>query len=229
MRFAKYVLAAGVAMMIVVNDGLSQDANKIKVEMGSGTRYAVSQKQAEKAIAKLSKKAEKEDSWIYYKGGLIDDGVNESSETVAMHVPLIVKTDNGDTINIKINDSDTVISYHNHTRRAPPSIFDMVNYSLLVDSLYSNNHVISKVADNGKIWEFSLEDELMSELHGKNSTERFKILESKINTAYNKRSKYFFSDSYLSSYQPDPSDKKYKEYITLMKKAGVITKYYRPK
>ncbi|MGV8172046.1 MAG: hypothetical protein ACP5OA_05115, partial [Candidatus Woesearchaeota archaeon] len=195
MSWRKNLLITGLVTIISVNTGLGQDQNKIKVEMGSGTRYFVSQKQAEKALARLSKTAEKEDSWIYYNDSLIDDGRNETSETVMTHIPLIIKTSSGDTIKVKINDGDTVTSYHNHTRRAPPSIFDMVNHSMLIDSIYTNKHVISKVADNGKMWEFSLEEGLMFELHEKNVQERFEILESRINKAYNKKCKYFSANT----------------------------------
>ena len=217
-------------MMIGLNDGLCQkNSDKIKVEIGTGTAYTISQKKAEKALAKLSKTAENEDSWVYYKGQLIDDGKNENSETVTMHFPLIIKTDKGDTTRLQISSGDTIITYHNHIRPSPPSIYDIVNHSILIDSIFKNNHVISKVADNGKMWEFSLDDRLTRDLHGKNLKERFEILESKINIAYDPENKYKIGGYSPYPYHPKSSNKGYKEYISIMKEAGVIAKYTKPK
>ena len=78
MNQKKYLLTTIVAMTIAVNTVLSQDYNNIKVEIGAGKKYSVSQKQAEKALAKLSQTADIEDSWIFYNGSLIDKGIYDN-------------------------------------------------------------------------------------------------------------------------------------------------------
>ena len=107
-------------------------------------------------------------------------------------------------------------------------MFDIVNHSILVDSIFPNNHVISKVAEDGRIWEFSIDDKLRLEFRGKNPQERFDILESKINKAYDKVDNYFGIGPIQAEYHPEISRKGYKEYVRIMKKVGVKAKYYRP-
>jgi len=224
MGAGKRLLLTGV-LLALVEYALGQD---IKVEMGAGTVYNVSQKQAEKALAKLSKTAKKEDSWIYYKGQLIDNGKNEYSETVMMHFPIVTRTGNIITDTVHIPPGDTVWMYHNHTFDSPPSIRDVVNQSLLMDSVFTNEYAMPCVANNGKIWEFDLEQSLRDEFHGKNFEERFELLESKINIAYTPENRYKFNGLYPYPYTPSPEDKKHKEYISIMKQAGVNARFRKP-
>ncbi|MGV8172143.1 MAG: hypothetical protein ACP5OA_05630 [Candidatus Woesearchaeota archaeon] len=223
MGAGKRILLTGL-FLALVEHGLSQ----IKVEMGTGTVYNVSQKKAEKALAKLSKTAEKEDSWIYYKGQLIDNGKNEYSGTVMMHFPIVIRTGNIITDTVHIPPGDTVWMYHNHTYDSPPSIRDIVNQSLLMDSVFTSECAIPRVANDGKIWEFSLEQSLRDEFRGKNREERYEILESKINIAYTPENKYKFGGNYPYPYKPNPKDKKYKEYIKIMKEVGVNAGFRGP-
>ncbi|MGV8172144.1 MAG: hypothetical protein ACP5OA_05635 [Candidatus Woesearchaeota archaeon] len=228
MDLKKYLLTAGLAMTIGVNVGLSQ-TNKIKIVEGAGTVYNVSQRQAEKEIAKLSLTDSIEDSWIYHKDILIDDGMFESGGTVAVNIPWIAKTETGDTIKVNINSGDTIMLYHNHTQHAPPGKYDIVTHSIIIDIIPAGAYALSKVGDYGKMWEYSLEDSLMRELHGKTYNERYNILETKINKAYNKKCEYFSSGPYPCPYQPVSTRKGYKEYRKIMDKVGVKTRYYRPK
>lgn len=229
MSWGKRLLMTGLATIINVNVGLSQDQDKIKVEMGAGTAYNVSQKEAEKQLARLSKTAEKEDSWIYYKGRLIDNGKNEHYETVMMHFPIVVRTDNAITDTVRIPPGDTIYTYHNHTYNTPPSIRDIVNQSLLMDSVFTNEQTIPRLANDGKIWEFNIEQSLMDEFHGKNREERLEMLESKINIAYTPENNFKFGGHYPYPYHPNTkSDKKYKEYISIMKQVGIVAWYRRP-
>jgi hypothetical protein len=238
MVVGKYVLATCCMMYIGLANGLSQknsnNNNKIKVEMGTGTVYYVSENKALKALAKLSKKAWKEDSWVYYDGKLIDNGKNEADTAVTIHFPMIVKTVTGDTLKVIIPDGVTFSMYHNHIYiphacRLPPSIEDITNQSLLLDSVFTNNSINQRLAANGKIWEFSLEESLRHELRDKNGVERYELLKSKIKIAYTSENKFKFGDYYPYPYHFNPKDKKCKEYTSIMKEIGVNVKFGRPR
>jgi hypothetical protein len=230
MGASKRLLMTGV-LLALAEYGLAQ--NKIKVEIGTGTIYQVPQERAEWELAKLSKKTEKEDSWVSYKGRLIDNGKNESPSNVTMHFPLIIKNyrDNTiDTILFYIPSGDTITLEHIHPFNSPPSIIDIANQSLLLDSVFTDNIVIPRVAANGKMWEFHIENFLRNELRGKNREERLKLLESKVNIAYTPENKFMFGDKYPYPYSYNPkSDKKYKKYVSIMKEVGVTTRYWKPR
>jgi hypothetical protein len=119
MNLEKYLLIAGLATTLGLNSVLGQNTNntkEINVEIvpGVGTTYIIPQKNAEKSLTKLNRKATKEDSWVYYKDCLIDNGTNERSDSVTTQFPTITRTIYGDTIEVKFNEGDTITFYHNH-------------------------------------------------------------------------------------------------------------------
>jgi hypothetical protein len=201
---------------------------QVKVEMGVGTVYNLSRKESEKQLAKLSKKAWKEDSWIWYDNKLIDNGKNETDSSVMFHSPTLIRTGNKITDTIYVLPGDTAWAYHIHPDKSLPGIKDIVNQSMLMDSIYTNEYLVQGVATNGKIWDFNVGDSLRKEFHGKSSEERFKLLEYKINIAYTPENAYKFGGHYPYPYKLNPKDRKHKEYRDIMKQVGVDVRCRRP-
>jgi|GEM_PF-2586363 hypothetical protein len=237
MNFNKYLLIAGLATTLTSNTILGQNNNTdIRVSLGVGARYIISQKDAEKALAKLSKTAFNEDAWMYHKGQLIDIGYNENPNHIYIRFPPIIITENKDTIKLKVEKGDTVTFYHNHTSNnmysklpRPPSIEDMISYSMIKDSVYPNNVIKMNVVDTKNMWGFSLEDELMNEFNNKSGFERYKLLESKINIIYDPTNAYLINGKCMYPYDHiKASDKKAKEYLSIMKEAKVKIKLRKP-
>jgi hypothetical protein len=140
-------------------NALSQDSNKISITPLSGQVYSISREEAEKEINKLSKKAEKEDAWLYHDEKLIDVGL--------WGTPFSVRIDSALVCNQNYEEGDSIWFYHNHPNLGeknkchPPGGLDIFLDNKIRRDLKSKKINLSSNAFDGIFkWTYSSSDTL---------------------------------------------------------------------